>query len=139
MVLRLTVLLPVDRMGRVEPDQPLARRRVQRLRVVDAVRPLDLRGHARSNRYTSHVGDAQAELASWHNELGAVMISRVVRGLLVLGAAVGEWFVGSGASAGLSSMMRGSVAVLLLAFAVAVVALWPPRPLEHRLGLVKRR
>ena len=67
------------------------------------------------------------------------MISLAVRGLLVLGAAVGEWFVGSGASAGLSSMMRGSVAVLLLAFAVAMVALWPPRHRDHRLGLVKRR
>ena len=67
------------------------------------------------------------------------MISLAVRGLLVLGAAVGEWFVGSGASAGMGSVTRGSVAVLLLAVAVAVVALWPPRPLEHRLGLVKRR
>jgi hypothetical protein len=39
----------------------------------------------------------------------------------------------------MTSVTRGLVAVLLLAFAVAVVALWPPRHREHRLGLVKRR
>jgi len=66
------------------------------------------------------------------------MISLAVRGLLILGAAIGEWFVGSG-SVGMTSVTRGLVAVLLLAFAVAVVALWPPRHREHRLGLVKRR
>ena len=47
MVLRLAGPLPRDRMGIVEPDQPLAIRPVQRERVVDAMRLLLRHRHAR--------------------------------------------------------------------------------------------
>ena len=47
MVLRFAALLPPDRVGVVEADQPLAFRPVQRERVVDAMRLLRRHRHSR--------------------------------------------------------------------------------------------
>ena len=47
MVLRFAALLPRNRMGVVEADQPLTIRAVQRQRVIDAMRLFSRRRHAR--------------------------------------------------------------------------------------------
>ena len=51
------------------------------------------------------------------------MVSLIARVLLVGAAAIAEWFVSSGSAR--FGVVQGIVGVLLLAFAVAVVALWP--------------
>jgi len=53
------------------------------------------------------------------------MVGLIARILLVAAAAIAEWFVASGEPN--FGVLQGAVAVLLLAFAVIVVGLWPWR------------
>ena len=64
MVLRIAALLPCDRMGIIEPDQPFAVRPMQCERVVDAMRLL-----RRHRRPRHHEPDPMAALPVHHENL----------------------------------------------------------------------
>ena len=74
MVLRFTTLLPRDRMGIIEADQPLAVRPVQRQRVVDAMRLL-----RRHRRPRHHEPDPVTALRV-HDENLAVEVEQHIEG-----------------------------------------------------------
>ena len=74
MVLRFAALLPCDRMGIIEPDQPLTLGPVQRQRVVDAVRLF------RRHRHTRHDEPDPAAALRVHHENLPVEVEKHIEG-----------------------------------------------------------